>query len=285
VTVKEAAMIRSLLVAVDSSAHAQAALEHGVELAGLHQARVTGLHVLDVRFLEMPPYMDYSYAFEAVPPILAPLDVMDKSRAKAERILSDVRARVEKAGLVVEVRVEEGVPGQVISDIAEEHDLVVLGKRGEHAKWGRDLLGSTAEAVIRRSAIPVLLAEEQAHPLKSALVLFDGSEPADRGLRFAADLATRAPIELRVLTVDDDPKQGQATLDIARAYLEPLGLRSAFSVLSGRVSKAAAAALAKEPADLLVMGMRGHSAFMHLILGHTTEQLMRSSQIPVLLVP
>jgi nucleotide-binding universal stress UspA family protein len=278
-------MMKSLLVAVDSSLHAQAALEHTVELAGLYQARVTGLHVLDVRFLEMPPYLDYSYAFEAVPPILAPLDIMDKSKAKAERVLGDMRARVEKAGLVVEVRTEEGVPGQVISDIAEEHDLVILGKRGEHAKWGRDLLGSTAEAVIRRSAVPVLLTEARAHPIKSALVLFDGSEPADRGLRLAADLATRTPLKVRVLTVDDDSKRGQATLDTARAYLEPLGLAAVYSVQSGRVSKAAGALLAKEPADLLVMGMRGHTAFMHLILGHTTEQLMRSAQMPVLLVP
>ena len=30
--------------------------------------RVTGLYVLDVRYLEMPPYLDYSYTFEAVPP-------------------------------------------------------------------------------------------------------------------------------------------------------------------------------------------------------------------------
>jgi nucleotide-binding universal stress UspA family protein len=278
-------MMKSLLVAVDSSLHAQAALEHTVELAGLYQARVTGLHVLDVRFLEMPPYLDYSYAFEAVPPILAPLDIMDKSKAKAERVLGDMRARVEKAGLAVEVRTEEGVPGQVISDIAEEHDLVILGKRGEHAKWGRDLLGSTAEAVIRRSAVPVLLTEARARPIKSALVLFDGSEPADRGLRLAADLATRTPVEVRVLTVDDDSKRGQATLDTARAYLEPFGLAAVYSVQSGRVFKAAGALLAKEPADLLVMGMRGHTAFMHLILGHTTEQLMRSAQMPVLLVP
>lgn len=278
-------MIKSLLVAVDSSAHAQAALEHTVELAGLYQARVTGLHVLDIRYLEMPPYLDYSYAFEAVPPILAPLDIMDKSKAKAARVLGDLRALVEKAGLAVEVRTEEGVPGQVISDIAEEHDLVVLGKRGEHAKWGRDLLGSTAESVIRRSAVPVLLTEERAAPVKSVLVLFDGSEPADRGLRFAAELATHTPVELRVLTVDDDPTQGQATLDTARAYLDPLGLASVYSTLPGRVSKVAAALLAKEPAGLLVMGMRGHSALQHLIVGRTTEQLMRLVRIPVLLVP
>ena len=61
-------MIRSLLVAVDSSAHAKAALEHAVGLAGAYQARITGLNVLDVRYVEMPPYLDYAYSFEAVPP-------------------------------------------------------------------------------------------------------------------------------------------------------------------------------------------------------------------------
>jgi nucleotide-binding universal stress UspA family protein len=278
-------MIKSLLVAMDSSTYAQAALQHAVVLAKLYEARITGLHVLDVRYLEMPPYLDYSYTFEAVPPTLAPLDLMDKFRAKSERVLAGVRDAVEKAGVVVETRAEEGVPGQVVADIAQEHDLVLLGKRGEHAKWGRDLLGSTAEAVTRRSAVPVFLAEAEARATKEALLLFDGSEPADRGLRLAADLAIRASLGLRVLNVNDDETEGRRILDIAQAYLEPLEVQGSYSVVPGRVVKAASSVLADEPADLLIMGSRGHSALQHLILGRTAEQLKRSTQIPVLLVP
>ncbi len=278
-------MIKSLLVAVDSSAHAQAALEHALELSKAYQARLTGLYVLDIRYLEMPPYLDYSYSFEAVPPTLAPLDVMDKFREKSERILSDFRGAVGRAGLVVETRTEEGVPGQVIADVGESYDLIVMGKRGEHAKWGRDLLGSTAETVARRSATPVLLVEEKSRPVKSALVLFDGSHPSNRGLKLAADLAVHTAAVLRVLTVDDDAERGQATLNEARAYLEPLGLNTGYSVLPGPIVKAATASLADDPADLVIVGMRGHSPLHHLILGRTTEQLMRSVGVPVLLVP
>jgi nucleotide-binding universal stress UspA family protein len=277
-------MIKSILVAVDSSAHARSALEHAVELGKLYGARITGLHVLDIRYLEMPPYLDYSYTFEAVPPTLIPVDLMEKSRVKSEHILGDLSQTVQKAGLPFEVRNEEGVPGQVIADLAQEHDLVVLGKRGEHAKWGRDLLGSTAEAVTRRSDIPVLLVEEKWRPLGKTLVLFDGSEPAGRGLRLAADIAGRSPVELRVLTVDDDAERGRATQAAARAYLGPLGLPTAYSVRPGRASRAAAAELEEQPADMLVMGMRGHSALQYLILGRTAEQLMRSVQVPTLLV-
>jgi nucleotide-binding universal stress UspA family protein len=278
-------MIKSVLVAVDASLHARAALEHALQLGKAYEARVTGLHVLDIRYVEMPPYLDYSYTFEAVPPAVAPIDLMDKFQAKGEKILEDLKRKVEEAGLAVEIRMEEGVPGQVIADLAQECDLVVLGKRGEHAKWGRDLLGSAAEAVTRRSVVPVLLAEEKACSPERVLVLFDGSEPANRGLRLAADLALRLPVELRVLTAEDDGDKGLATLGVARAYLEPLDVKATYTTLPGRATKAAAAALEEEPADLVIMGTRGYSVLQHLILGRTTEQLMRSVHGPVLLVP
>ncbi len=74
----------------------------------------------------------------------------------------------------------------MIADLGNTYDLVVMGKRGEHAKWGRDLLGSTAESVARRSATPVLLVEERALSMTRVLVLFDGSHSANRGLKVAA---------------------------------------------------------------------------------------------------
>ena len=91
-------MIKSLLVPVDSSAHSQAALNHALGLGKIYKARVTGLYVLDIRYLEMPPYLDYSYTFEAVPPTLVSLDVMEKFRVKSERILNDLREAVERGG-------------------------------------------------------------------------------------------------------------------------------------------------------------------------------------------
>ncbi|NLO27421.1 MAG: universal stress protein [Actinobacteria bacterium] len=278
-------MIKSLLVAMDSSAYARAGLDHALELAKVYKARVTGLYVLDVRYLEMPPYVDYSYSFEAVPPVVAPLDLMDKFRAKSERILGDVREKVEKAGMTIETRIEEGVPGQVIADMGDAFDLIVMGKRGEHAKWARDLLGPTAESVTRRSASPVLLVEQKWRAVNKALVLFDGSHPANRGLKLAADLALRTGIALRVLTADDDAERGEATVAEARAYLEPLALDASYSAFPGKAVKAATTALADDPADLVIMGMRGHSPLRYLILGRTTEQLMRSVELPVLLAP
>ena len=173
----------------------------------------------------------------------------------------------------------------MIADLGKAYDLIVMGKRGEHAKWGRDLLGSTAEGVVRRSATPVLLVQPAFRPLASALVLFDGSNPATRALKVAADIAVHTGLELTVVTVDDDADKGRATLGAASSYLDPLGLRAGYDVLPGRVAKTATAVLAEHPVDLVIMGMRGHSALHDFILGSTAEHLMRSVELPVLLVP
>jgi len=278
-------MIKSLLVPVDSSAYARSALEHALELGKVYQARITGLYVLDVRYLEMPPYLDYSYAFEAVAPTLVPLDVMEKIRAKSERILNDFREAVEKSGLEAETRTEEGVPSQAIADIGDAYDLIIMGKRGEHARWGRELLGSTAEDVVRRAGTPVLLVEEKARPVAKMLVMYDGSHSASRALKFAADIAQRTFSTIKVVTANDDAVAGAAVQDDARSYLEAQGLKASFALEPDRAPKAALKELEKEPADLLVIGMQGHSALYELVLGGNAEHLMRTVGLPVLLVP
>jgi nucleotide-binding universal stress UspA family protein len=131
----------------------------------------------------------------------------------------------------------------------------------------------------------VLLLEPAYRPLAKALVMFDGSNPAIRALKLAADLAVRTGLALKVLTVDDDAVKGRAAQAEASAYLDPLGLPAEYELLPGKAAKAASALLAGEPVDVVIMGMRGHSVLHDLILGSTAEQLMRSAPLPILLVP
>lgn len=139
--------------------------------------------------------------------------------------------------------------------------------------------------VARHSGTPVLLAEEKWRATRKVLVLFDGSHPANRGLKLAADLVSRAEVQVRILTVDDDVEKGRTTLQAAQAYLEPLAIKASYAVLPGRAARTVAFALSEDPANLVILGMRGHSPLRNLILGRTTEQVMRSVPVPVVLVP
>lgn len=274
-------MIKSIMVGVDASAPAAAAREHALRLAQAYEARVVGLHVLDVRLLEMPPYLEYSY--EGIPLIPMPAEILEGFREKGERALEEFRRSAEGRGVMVESRIEEGIPAETIADLGRTHDLIVVGKRGEHARYGRDLLGSTAEAVVRRASSPVWLAEEEASDVKSILLLFDGSPPAGRALKLAADVATHLGSAMRVFTVGEDETQASEVQAGAQSYLSAFDLQCEFRLAVGEVVSTTMAHLEAEPVGLVVMGKQGHSLIRRLILGSTSEQLMREISAPVLL--
>jgi nucleotide-binding universal stress UspA family protein len=281
---KEGLMIKSLLLPVDSSIYTKSALEHALELATAYEAHITGLYVFDVRYLYLPPYLDSSYAFEDTLPSVGAAEVMDKLQAKSGRLLDDFRGAVETSGVKGEIRTEQGVPGQTIAEIGGTHDLIVMGKRGEHARWGRELLGLTTESVVRRSDTPVLLAEKESRPLNKMLVMYDGSHPANRALKIAANIAAHVVAGITIFTANDDLKEGARVRDEAIRYLEAQALNVDF-VLQAGPAEDVLEYLEKDPVDLLVVGTRGYSALRRLILGSTAEYLMRSTTLPLLLVP
>jgi nucleotide-binding universal stress UspA family protein len=91
--------------------------------------------------------------------------------------------------------------------------------------------------------------------------------------------------EIKILTVDDDTDKAESIQVEARSYLEPLDLRTTYVTAPGRADRAAIALAAQEPVGLVVAGMRGHSAMHDLILGSVSEHIMRSLELPILLVP
>jgi nucleotide-binding universal stress UspA family protein len=86
--------------------------------------------------------------------------IVNEQHAAAEGDLADARARLAAAGVTaVETRVEEGLPGLAIVELAQlEHcDVVVMATHGRSG-LSRTLLGSVADYVVRHlRGVPVLL--------------------------------------------------------------------------------------------------------------------------------
>jgi nucleotide-binding universal stress UspA family protein len=137
-------MFKKLLVALDGSEAAACALGIAVELAGQLDARIVLLHVVYPGTVASPEMIS------RFPPTLAEMK-------QAGEALLQKAVRCLPAHLNVETMVLEGEPAETIVAVAAElqANLVILGSdsRGRLAHF---LLGSTADAVIRRAGCPVL---------------------------------------------------------------------------------------------------------------------------------
>src|SRR3954447_10805789 len=136
---------RNILVAVDGSPDADAALAHAAELARDQRARLTLLTVI-------PPMPTSALlASGAAPP-----------RSEITRHYGDVLRRAADSlppDVGVTTLLVEGAAAKVLVDRAKsgEYDLVVMGSHG-HGRLHGALLGCVSQKVVHSSPVPVLLA-------------------------------------------------------------------------------------------------------------------------------
>ncbi len=144
------AAVRRILVPVDFSPSSRAALEFAGYLADRTGASVDVLHVW-----EPPAYVgaDSLGMFPAAP--AQPL--WDRTRGEVMREMEHFLGRRDPKAPAISARVEAGEPSDTILHVAKESgaDLIVMGTHGRTG-LSRLLIGSVAEAVLRRSSCPVL---------------------------------------------------------------------------------------------------------------------------------
>lgn len=300
-------MPRSILVPVDGSNFAEHALPYALGIA-----RRTGAH-LHLALVHVP--------FEIVSPSyplaeeLAEREALqrDEDAAYLERLVQ----RTGSSDVTVRPALLRGHVAAAIGRFVEEEsvDLVVMtthGRGGLQRAW----LGSTADSLIRRLMIPLLLvrpAEEtrELDPESDAsfsrvIAALDGSSTAERALRDAIDLGIAGDAAISLAHVLQPPITAyspyiphaiQITQDEVAArrrgmerYL--VGLEEAPWLAGRRITKelrvdyhAAHAILElakKTEADLIVLGTHGRGGLRRMILGSVADKVIRGTHRPVL---
>ena len=142
-------MTSRILVPVDGSDPARAAVSYACEQ--FPEASLTLLYVMD-------PMVDYSR--RRAHPGYAIDDGFKNEREKGESVLEACSEVVPEA-VTAETELIAGSPGRAIVKYADEHDVdgIVMGSHGREGV-ARYLLGSVAEHVLRRSAVPVTIVRD-----------------------------------------------------------------------------------------------------------------------------
>lgn len=274
-------MFTRLLVGVDGSAGADAALTLATNLArrfggSIVLAAVTDVHVIEAPLMEAVG----DFWTGALPAAPVASELGELMHERATRLLDAARARVEKASVKAEVVRSVGRVEEELVELADHADALVVGRRGEaHEKPGS--LGEVTAHLIRRYPKPVLVAGEKDSECRKPVVAFDGRDTSTRALELAARYAGAVGATLSVVTVSDTAAPGEELLAKAGAFLSSQGVAYDTERLAGPIAQAVAAFIEKSGADLLVAGAHS-SRRRSWSVGSHTEQLLRSTAIPVL---
>jgi nucleotide-binding universal stress UspA family protein len=142
--------LRRIVVPVDGSATAEQALPIARDLATRLQIPVHLVTVIDV-----PGGAALNIAVAAVTAERLE-ETLIALLTEAERDLAHACDELGGTGLEVTTDVLHGEPGRAITNAAQPGDLIVMTTHGRSGT-SRLLLGSVAEAAVRRSMVPVLL--------------------------------------------------------------------------------------------------------------------------------
>ena len=100
----------------------------------------------------------------------------------------------------------------------------------------------------------------------------------------AASLTSALGLPLTVVHVARDPlPNGDRTMQEAQRYLEAYGLELTFRTLSGPPHQRIVDLVRDGGYDLLFVGAYGHSRIIEMVLGSTTEYVLRNCPAPVFL--
>ena len=294
---------RSILVAVDFSPPSEVAARQALAIARRAGGRLVLAHAAAIP--DEPEGLPPSMASTAQ----AYLDVLRARAADDRAQLGELADRLGGAGVEVSHVLVDGFADDAIVTAAADlgAELLVVGSHGRRG-LGRVILGSIAERIVRNAAVPTLVARGAADAADGGfdrvLVATDFSEPADRGLDLALELAApgatvdvahfwQAPVLSRAHAADEV----DATIGEIRGGLEQHARERGADALAARdTTRATVRYTVREGdtrdgivdlariagCDLVVVGSHGKRGLRRLFLGSVAEWVVRHAPCSVL---
>jgi nucleotide-binding universal stress UspA family protein len=276
-------VIKNILIPLDGSEHGKAALDYAAWLAQGFNGTLFGQHVIDTISIEgtffhdisgslgFEPYLDFSSKMR---------EILDE---RGKIILADFAEVCAKKNLRYQTFLDMGLIANEICERAKVADLVVIGHRGVNEEFSTGLLGTTAESIARKCPRPILVSTKQFKPIEKPLLAYDGSQRASSAMESAAEFCSVLKLPLTVLSIAREEALAQTTLQRAKSYLGSYGIDASYESARGYPEQKIVEQLVTGNHDLLFIGAYGHRRIIEMVLGSTTEYVMRNAPCPVLM--
>ncbi|MBD2114541.1 MULTISPECIES: universal stress protein [Cyanophyceae] len=285
--------MKRLLLCTDGSTYAQSSYRYGAWFAKQGGASIDVLYVSDSRDEVIAETTDLSgsIGLGTSESLLKKLVEVEHEQAKrnhqqAKLILADAQQAIANHGVKsIQLLHKTGFLIDHLETLEANADLIVIGKQGESANSTLEHLGTNADRIVRSSTKPCLVTPQEFVPIERLLVAYDGSSTGKSMLTFLANIPGLHHLEIHLLMAARAESDITTTECIAEAVslLHQAGIKPVITILPEEPEKSISQYAREQDISLLLIGAYSHRSILHTAIDSTTIQLLRSSQIPVLL--
>jgi len=270
---------KTMLVHVDTGRSAAARLKLSADLAARSAAHITGLYVR--RPFQAPAFSDAGPAMDS-------LYRTYENAAKADEALATAAFRdlIGGTSLSSEWRVVDGLAEEVVAAHARYADLVIVGQSEPDAA-ATTTPPDLAETVALASERPVLIVPHigvTKPPGKTVMLCWNGTREAARAVTGALPILKQADKVIILLIDPRNDGDEQPGASISR-WLGRHGVKAVVQRDTAAESSVGGVILSRaadQDADLIVMGLYGHSRMREWVLGGASRTLLASMTVPLL---
>ncbi|MDR2405013.1 MAG: universal stress protein [Deltaproteobacteria bacterium] len=291
--------MKSVVCATDLSEGSNKALYLAAFIAIHYQTKLVVAHVID-----LPAVTPYGET------MVDPQELQARVEQSAKTQVTDILHGFQ--GLDWELKVSIGYPAKELQEIVKQTGAGLL-VAATHIRSGieRLLLGSVTRKLIFTLKVPFLvvpgnlpLERSAIHKTESILISTDFSNDAEKALDWGLDLARAFDAKRvilatviesnqldQILTTDPQKEEGvanklvdQLTQKLEAKIPQDLKDRMEVRVLAGQPHEELNKFAILNRLDLIVMGVHGRGFIENLMVGSTTDRLIRLGQFPVLAV-
>jgi nucleotide-binding universal stress UspA family protein len=240
-------------------------------------------------------------------------------RAEARQHLINAQATLAALGVEAETRVETGSPARVVTRLAAEYDITVVGAHDQYTR-SKPGLGPVASRVVAAAPGAVLIGRELVEEGRQWRILaaVDGSLASERALEVMYSSLQIGEAEITLLSVAETPwvhlgldrewfeyppdftdldgpppdrsfkdelqREATSVVEFARRQLERHGLSATLMITEGDPALEILSEAERGEYDLIVIGATGEDDLKHDLLGSVSTKVAQAALCSTLVV-
>jgi nucleotide-binding universal stress UspA family protein len=273
-------MIKRILVGLGGTPFTTVAVKRAVELAQIHQARLTGVTVVELDRLKkvgpVPPGAG-TYAKR-----LSEKRIAITKERQQEAVAAFEQACLE-ADVPYHIESEKGNPFDLMISHSRYHDLTIFGLKSLFDYGITSEPKDTLIRLVSQGVRPIMAVSPEFRTIRKALVGYSGSMESAKAMRRFIQMRLWPECRIKIVHFSKDVSKGKELIKEAASYCRSHGFETDTLLAHSHSDKDLLSQAQKSNADIIVMGNSIRHLLLRQILGSMVLTTIQNADRPLFL--